>query len=451
MIQPDSINALINSQQQQQFKTPLSEMLNHKMMAPEQFLMNNGNLQMDSQQQQQHQQQMGALITSNNNNNNNNNRAQNSNNILPMNNIQSSRNTGLEQFPLNRIKPSQVTIPINGLTSLVNNNNQNGNNNNNNHHGQHQLNNQQQQQQANKFGQSASSHIHQTMVSPGGIGQTIGQFMPATNGDSLNAMVMNNQHNNNNNNNNHQNHNSGNSEPFDTTISTTENPDLYHHASSNTNSQRDKNSNNNNNNNQGDKSSPNKNKGKKRRSHDNSRTRGRTGPKSRQKHRNPANRNHLNQQFYDHDSPMDLQTSATFPLIKYKYPYPPYRRPFDDYDDDEEEEETEINVRHYNSRLGQQGLTRIGSMTTICVSIAFLIISNLSLAMSLIAHSASAFIRHFGIEPNNDRRKHHATTRRKRDISDFNGLILNGTSKTSTRKDLGSLFINRYDDKNTTV
>lgn len=97
------------------------------------------------------------------------------------------------------------------------------------------------------------------------------------------------------------------------------------------------------------------------------------------------------QQFYEHNSPTDLQPSATF----HKWKYPWLYRPPDD-DEDEEEGETEINLRFFNnfSRMGPfQGLARTAAPATFIISFIFLILSNVSLAFTIIVHGISSFLR----------------------------------------------------------
>lgn len=99
---------------------------------------------------------------------------------------------------------------------------------------------------------------------------------------------------------------------------------------------------------------------------------------------------HNGQQFYDMNSPNDMQPSAT--LHKWKYPWL-----YND-DDDEEEGETEINLRFFNnfSRMGPLGgLARSVAPATFIVSLAFLILSNISLAATVIVHGISSFLRNF--------------------------------------------------------
>lgn len=97
------------------------------------------------------------------------------------------------------------------------------------------------------------------------------------------------------------------------------------------------------------------------------------------------------QQFYEHNSPTDLQPSATFHRWKYPWLY----RPYDD-DEDEEEGETEINLRFFNnfSRMGPfQGIARSAAPVTFIISLVFLILSNVSLAATVIVHGISTFLR----------------------------------------------------------
>lgn len=110
-----------------------------------------------------------------------------------------------------------------------------------------------------------------------------------------------------------------------------------------------------------------------------------------------------NQAYHDIDSPNDLQTSAT--LHKWKYPWL-YRPPFD-YDDDEEEGETEVNIRFFNnfSRLGPLGgLARSAGPATLVVSLIFLLLSNISLAATVIVHGISSFLRNMQGGGGGDRR-----------------------------------------------
>ena len=99
---------------------------------------------------------------------------------------------------------------------------------------------------------------------------------------------------------------------------------------------------------------------------------------------------HNGQTFYD--TPNELQPSATF--HKWKYPWL-YRPPWDE-DDDEEEGETEINLRFFNnfSRMGPLGgVARMAAPATLIVSLAFLILSNVSLAATVIVHGVSSVLR----------------------------------------------------------
>lgn len=91
----------------------------------------------------------------------------------------------------------------------------------------------------------------------------------------------------------------------------------------------------------------------------------------------------------------DLQPSETF--HKWKYAKYPWLRP--DYEDDEEEGETEINLRFFNnfSRAGPfAGVARVAAPTALVASLAFLILSNISLAATIIVHVISTFLRAFG-------------------------------------------------------
>lgn len=101
--------------------------------------------------------------------------------------------------------------------------------------------------------------------------------------------------------------------------------------------------------------------------------------------------------FYDVNSQNDLEPSATFHKWKYPWLYGPNAGAFRPGDEDEEEEgETEVNIRFFNnfSRMGPFGqLTRAGGTATLVVSLAFLIISNISLAATVIAHGISSFLR----------------------------------------------------------
>lgn len=102
--------------------------------------------------------------------------------------------------------------------------------------------------------------------------------------------------------------------------------------------------------------------------------------------------------FYDANSQNDLEPSATFHKWKYPWLYGP-NAGFRPDDDEEEEGETEVNIRFFNnfSRMGPFGqLTRAGGTATLVVSLAFLIISNISLAATVIAHGISSFLRNHG-------------------------------------------------------
>lgn len=106
-----------------------------------------------------------------------------------------------------------------------------------------------------------------------------------------------------------------------------------------------------------------------------------------------------NPAFYDFNSPTDLESSGT--LHKWKYPWLYANRPNDD--DEEEEGETEVNIRFFNnfSRMGPFGnIGRVGGTATLFVSLAFLIISNISLAFTVVAHGVSAFLRNSSAQPN---------------------------------------------------
>lgn len=99
---------------------------------------------------------------------------------------------------------------------------------------------------------------------------------------------------------------------------------------------------------------------------------------------------HNGQSFYDINSPTDMQPSATF--HKYKYPWL-----YND-EDDEEEGETEINLRFFNnfSRMGPLGgVARTVAPATFIVSLGFLILSNISLAATVIIHGISQFLKNF--------------------------------------------------------
>lgn len=91
------------------------------------------------------------------------------------------------------------------------------------------------------------------------------------------------------------------------------------------------------------------------------------------------------------NSPHDLQSSSTFHKFKPGY-----------YDDDEEEGETEVNIRFFNnfSRMGPfAGVARTGGAVALVVSLAFLILSNVSLATTLIAHGIYNYLRNTSDEP----------------------------------------------------
>jgi len=92
--------------------------------------------------------------------------------------------------------------------------------------------------------------------------------------------------------------------------------------------------------------------------------------------------------FHQHNSPTDLQTAGT--IHKWKYPWL-----YQD-DEDEEEGETEINLRFFNnfSRMGPfGGLARSIAPASIFVSVVFLILSNISLAATIIVHGVAALLR----------------------------------------------------------
>lgn len=91
--------------------------------------------------------------------------------------------------------------------------------------------------------------------------------------------------------------------------------------------------------------------------------------------------------FYDINSGHDLQPAQTFHK---------YRRPYNEDDEEEQEGETEFNVRFFNnfSRLGPMSrLARYGGGFALFVSLAFLVLSNVSLAATLIAHGVDSFLR----------------------------------------------------------
>lgn len=99
----------------------------------------------------------------------------------------------------------------------------------------------------------------------------------------------------------------------------------------------------------------------------------------------------VNPAFYNYNSNTDLQPSATFHKWKYPWLYRPD-------DEDEEEGETEVNIRFFNnfSRMGPFGtVARAGGGATLVVSLIFLILSNFSLAATVIAHGVSSFLRQF--------------------------------------------------------
>lgn len=97
------------------------------------------------------------------------------------------------------------------------------------------------------------------------------------------------------------------------------------------------------------------------------------------------------QAMHEVDSPHDHQPSATF----HKYKYPWYRPD----DEDEEEGETELNIRFFNnfSRMGPLGgIARAGGAATVIMSLVFLIVSNFSLAATVIAHGIAGILRNLG-------------------------------------------------------
>ena len=94
------------------------------------------------------------------------------------------------------------------------------------------------------------------------------------------------------------------------------------------------------------------------------------------------------QKFREHNASTDLQPAAT--LHKLKHPWL--------YQDDEEEEdgETEINLRFFNnfSRMGPfGGVGRVVGPASMFASIGFLILSNISLAATIIVHGIAALLR----------------------------------------------------------
>lgn len=131
------------------------------------------------------------------------------------------------------------------------------------------------------------------------------------------------------------------------------------------------------------------------------------GPKRRKKSKRPKGsprspqikmqkrpRGNSRQQMHETDSQQDLQPSATF----HKYKYPWYRPD----DEDEEEGETELNIRFFNnfSRMGPLGgLARVGGTATVIMSLVFLIVSNFSLAATVIAHGIAGIMRNLGQGP----------------------------------------------------
>lgn len=139
------------------------------------------------------------------------------------------------------------------------------------------------------------------------------------------------------------------------------------------------------------------------------------------------------QQFYEHNSPNDLQSSAT--LHKWKYPWL-YRPPYDD-DDDEEEGETEINLRFFNnfSRMGPLGgIARSAAPATFIISLAFLILSNISLAATVIVHGVSSFLRNLNAF---QQQQHQTTSPNSHKITGRLARILFADGLATTRSPVG--------------
>lgn len=168
----------------------------------------------------------------------------------------------------------------------------------------------------------------------------------------------------------------------------------------------------------------------------------------------------MNPAFYDFDTQNDLHPSATF--NKWKYPWL-YRPPYvgngnDPFDDDEEEGETEVNIRFFNnfSRMGPfGGLSRVGGTATLVVSLAFLIISNVSLAATVIAHGLSSLLRNLSQNPERNRltsRKRETTpSPQARHRSMPANLLLADLTAEDIQASANETFLAHSDDANTTT
>lgn len=121
-------------------------------------------------------------------------------------------------------------------------------------------------------------------------------------------------------------------------------------------------------------------------------------------------------------SPNDLQPSSTFHK---------WKRPF--YDEDEGEEgETEVNIRFFNnfSRMGPfAGIARTSGAVALVVSLAFLVISNVSLATTLIAHGIYNLLRNQSDDPMN----------RNRFFKHFDKFRRNHSNQTHTHSPIKAL------------
>lgn len=129
--------------------------------------------------------------------------------------------------------------------------------------------------------------------------------------------------------------------------------------------------------------------------------RGQVGPNKRntlRKSTKPSLTRPLKSRFHEIHSSQDLMPLDTFRK---------FRRPLAANQDDEEEEdgETELNLRFFNnfSRMGPfSGLQKSGGVLALVISLAFLILSNVSLATTLIAHGIYNYLRQSNDEPSLD-------------------------------------------------
>lgn len=128
-------------------------------------------------------------------------------------------------------------------------------------------------------------------------------------------------------------------------------------------------------------------------------------------------------QLHEINSHQDLQTSPTF--LKWK-------RPFYD-EDDGEEGETEVNIRFFNnfSRMGPlSGIARAGGAVALVASLAFLILSNVSLATTLIAHGIYNFLKNTSDDP----------IHRNRFLRPFDKFIKNRLANSTNSTTIGKII-----------